>query len=116
MKLDCIPSPARNIHFSALAFLSTPQIHQFIKLKLFIPYFVMDKPTDRRSNRSRKPKIHFDEIIQSSGPSKPSNAPKSPSAAPKKPPTAKRSSKTSKVSTETPPTAKSSKKPSETPL
>ena len=34
----------------------------------------MDEPTDRRSNRSRKPKTHFDDIVQSSGPSKPSNA------------------------------------------
>ena len=63
----------------------------------------MDKPIERRSNRSRKPKIHFDEIVQSSGPSKPSNAPKKPS-------------KTSKCSTKPPPTAKSSKTLSETPL
>ena len=63
----------------------------------------MDEPIERRSNRSRKPKIHFDEIVQSSGPSKPSNAPKKPF-------------KTSKGSTKPPPTAKSSKTPSETPL
>ena len=63
----------------------------------------MAETIDRRSNRSRKPKIHFDEIVQSSGPSKPSNAPKKPS-------------KTSKCSTKPPPTAKSSKAPSETPL
>jgi hypothetical protein len=76
----------------------------------------MDKPTDQRSNRSRKPKIHFDEIVQTLGPSKPSNAPKSPSAAPKKPPTTpKRPSKTSKVSTKPPPTAKSSRKPLDPP-
>jgi hypothetical protein len=80
-----------------LAFLGTPQINEFIKLKLFILHFVIDEPTDRRSDRSRKPKIHF------SGPSKPSNAPKKPSAAPK-------------ASTKPPPTTKSSKKPSETPL
>ena len=70
----------------------------------------MDEPIDRRSNRSRKPKIHFDEIVQSSGPSKPSNAPKKPSTVPKKP------SKPSSSSTKPPPTAKSSKTPSETPL
>jgi hypothetical protein len=70
----------------------------------------MAEPPDRRSNRSRKPKIHFDEIVQTPGPSKPSAAPKNPSAAPKKP------SKTSKASTKPPPTTKSSKKPLETPL
>jgi hypothetical protein len=60
----------------------------------------MDEPTDQRSNRSRKPKIHFDDIVQSSGPSKPSNAPKKPSAAPKKPPAApKKPSETSKALT-----------------
>jgi hypothetical protein len=70
----------------------------------------MDEPTEQRSNRSRKPKIHFDEIVQSSGPSKPSNALKKPPAVPKNP------SKTSKGSTKAPPTAKSSKTLSETPL
>jgi hypothetical protein len=78
-------------------------------LKLFIPYFVIDEPIDRRSNRSRKPKIYFNEIIQSSGPSKPSNAPKKPS-------TIQKPSKTFKGSTKPPPTAKSSKTPLETPL
>ena len=63
----------------------------------------MDEPIERRSNRSRKPKIHFDEIVQSSGPSKPSNVLKKPS-------------KTSKGSIKAPPTIKSSKAPLETPL
>src|SRR6266498_1006140 len=40
----------------------------------------MAEPKERRSNRSRKPKIHFDEIAQSSGPSKSSTAPKKPSS------------------------------------
>ena len=71
---------------------------------------MMAEPKECRSNRSRKPKIHFDEIVQSSGPSKPSNAPKKPSAVPKKP------SKTSKGSTKALPTTKSSKTLSETPL
>jgi Transposase IS4 len=70
----------------------------------------MDEPIERRSNRSRKPKIHFDEIVQSSGPSNPSNAPKKPSAVPKKP------SKTSEGSTKAPPIAKSSKTHLKTPL
>jgi hypothetical protein len=70
----------------------------------------MDEPVDRRSNRSRRPKIHFDDIVQSSSSSKPSNAPKKPSTAPQKPP------KTSKSSTKPLPTTKSSKTPSETPL
>jgi hypothetical protein len=72
----------------------------------------MDEPTDRRSNRSRKPKIHFDDIVQSSGPSKPSNAPKKLSAAPKKPPAApKKPSETSKALTK--PSEKPSEKPSD---
>ena len=70
----------------------------------------MDEPTDRRSDRSRKPKIHFDEIVQSSGPSKPSNTLKKPSVTLKKPLTA------SKVFTKPLPTTKSSKKPLKTPL
>ena len=52
----------------------------------------MEEPIERRSNRSRKPIVHFDDLIaQSSGPSKPSVAPKAP-AKPTKPatkPTAK---------------------------
>jgi len=68
----------------------------------------MDEPIDRRSNRSRKPKIHLDEIVQSSSSSKPSNAPKKPLTVPKKP------LKTSEASTKPPPTTKSSKAPSET--
>jgi hypothetical protein len=67
----------------------------------------MDEPVDRRSNRSSRPKIHFDDIVQSSSSSKPSNAPKKPSTAPKKP------FKTSKSSTK-PPITKSSKTPLET--
>jgi hypothetical protein len=67
-----------------------------MKLKLLIPHFVMAEPIDRRSNRSRKPKIHFDKIVLTSGPSKPS--------------------KTSQASTKPPPTTKSSKTPLETPL
>ncbi|SRR6266498_5986038 len=39
----------------------------------------MVESKERRSNRSKKPKIHFDEIAQSSRPSKPSTAPKKPS-------------------------------------
>jgi hypothetical protein len=39
---------------------------------------MMAEPKECRSNRSRKPKIHFDEIAQSSAPSKPSIAHKAP--------------------------------------
>jgi hypothetical protein len=52
---------------------------------LLIPHLAMAEPIDRRSTRSRKPKIHFDEIVQSSGPSKPSTASKKSSIALKKP-------------------------------
>jgi hypothetical protein len=62
----------------------------------------MAEPTDRRSNRSRKPKVHFDEIVQSLGPSKPSTAPKKPLTTPK-------------ASTKPLPTTKSSKTPLELP-
>jgi hypothetical protein len=67
----------------------------------------MAKSLNRRSNRSRKPKIHFDDIIQTSRPLQPSSEP---SAAIKKP------FKTSRASTKPPPNTKSSKKPLETPL
>jgi len=72
-------------------------------------YLAMAEPTDRRSTRSRKPKIHFDEIVQSSGPSKPSTVPKKPSTAPKK------SSIASKTSAKPLPAEISSNTPSETP-
>ena len=65
----------------------------------------MAEPIDRRSTRSRKPKIHFDEIVQSLGPSKPSTVPKKPSTITKK------LSTTSKLSTKPLPITKSSKTP-----
>ena len=70
----------------------------------------MDEPIERRSNRSRKPKIHFNKIVQSLGLLKPFNTLKKLFAIPKKP------LKTTKGSTKVLPTTKSSKKPSETPL
>ena len=50
----------------------------------------MAEPPNRRSNRSRKPKIYFDEIVQPSRPSKPSIKP----TASTKPPPATKSSRT----------------------
>jgi hypothetical protein len=53
---------------------------------------------ERRSNRSRKPTVPFDELVQSLGPSKPPTAPK---------PTEKPSEKPTKPTTK--PTTKSTK-------
>ena len=63
-----IPSPAAMIHFSALAFPGTHKSHEFMKLRLS-NLIIMAEPTERRSNRSRKPKVHFDnQIAESIGP------------------------------------------------
>jgi hypothetical protein len=79
----------------------------------------MAEPKERRSNRSRKPKIHFDEIAQPSGPSKPSKPLSKPSKAPSKPSTAPNASTkptpTTKPTEKPPPTAKSNAKPSKSP-
>jgi hypothetical protein len=86
-----ILSPARMGLFSALAFLGTHKLDEFIKLMLF-NLIIMAEPTERRSIRSRKPKVHFDnQIAQSLEPSKPSIA--------------------SKVSIKTKPTVKPTTKP-----
>ena len=95
-RIQCIPSPAAMIHFSALAFLGAHKSHEFMKLRLS-NLIIMAEPTERRSNRSRKPKVHFDDqIAQPSRPSKSSRAPKAlakptkstakPTAKPLKPP------------------------------
>jgi hypothetical protein len=61
---------------SALAFLGTYKLDDFIKLRLF-NLIIMAEPIERRSNRSRKPKVPFGEqYAQSSVPSEPSRAPK----------------------------------------
>src|SRR6266498_3083287 len=75
-RIQCIPSPAAMVHFSALAFLGAHKSHEFMKLRLS-NLILMAESTERRSNRSRKPKVHFDDqILQSSKPSKPSSASK----------------------------------------
>src|SRR3979490_1794177 len=64
------------VPLSALAFLGTHKLDEFIKLRLF-HLIIMAEPLERRSNRSRKPKVPFDEqYAQSSVPSEPSRAPK----------------------------------------
>src|SRR5450432_2336159 len=84
-----IPSLAGMGLFSALAFLGAHKFDGFIKLMLF-NLIIMAEPTERRSKRSRKPIVHFDDrIAQSLGPSKSSRAPKptaNPTAKPLKPP------------------------------
>src|SRR5438876_2310948 len=74
------------LHFSVLAILGTHNFDEFIKLILF-NLFIMAEPSDRRSTRSRKPTVHFDDkVAQSSVPKKP-KAPIKPakSAKPAKP-------------------------------
>src|SRR5436190_1976391 len=61
----CKVSPAADMHFSALAFLGTHNFDEFIKLILF-NLFIMAEPLDRRSVRSRKPTVHFDDKIAQS--------------------------------------------------
>src|SRR5439155_2419022 len=66
-----IPSSAAMLHFSALAFLGAHNFDEFIKLRLF-RLFTMAESSNRRSNRSRKPIVHFDDqISQSLVPKKP---------------------------------------------
>jgi hypothetical protein len=49
-----------------------------MKLRLF-DLIIMAEPTERRSNRSRKPKVYFDDqIAESIGPSNSSKLPKGP--------------------------------------
>jgi hypothetical protein len=57
---DTIPSLATMVPLSALAFLGTHKLDKFIKLRLF-HLIIMAEPIERRSNRSRKPKVPFDE-------------------------------------------------------
>jgi hypothetical protein len=57
-----IPSSAAMLHFSALAFLGVHNFDEFIKLRLF-RLFTMAESSNRRSNRSRKPIVHFDDQI-----------------------------------------------------
>src|SRR6266498_845233 len=65
------------LHFSALAFLSAHKSHEFMKLRLS-NLIIMAEPTERRSMRLRKPKIHFDDqTAQYSGSSEPLKSPKS---------------------------------------
>ena len=76
MQASLIPSLAATIHFSALAFLGAHKFDKFINLMLFNLIIIVE-PIERRSIRSRKPKVHFDDqIAQSLGPSKSSKAPK----------------------------------------
>jgi hypothetical protein len=71
-----IPSLATMLPLSALAFLGTHKLDEFIKLRLF-NLIIMAKPTERRSNRSRKPNVPFDEqYAQSLVPLEPSIASK----------------------------------------
>src|SRR5436853_4425004 len=71
---------------------------------------VMSEPTERRSNRSRKPTVHFDNQIAQLKPSEPSIArnasAKPPSKSTKKPtPVAKSTAKPTKPTTSTKPSA-----------
>ena len=101
-----IRSPAAMIHFSALAFLGAHKFDEFLKLILF-NLIIMAEPIERRSMRSKKPKVHFDDqIAQPSEPSKSSRAPKA-LAKPTKS-TAKPTAKLLKP----PPTASASTEPS----
>jgi hypothetical protein len=60
--------------FSALAFIGAHKSDEFNKLMLF-NLIVMAEPIERRSMRSKKPKVHFgDQIAQFPGPLKPSAA------------------------------------------
>jgi hypothetical protein len=64
------------LSLSALAFLGTHKLDEFIKLRLF-NIIIMAEPIERRSNRSKKPIVPFDEqYAQSLVPSEPSIAPK----------------------------------------
>ena len=72
-----IPSHDTMLPFSALAFLSIYKFDEFIKLILF-NLIIIAEPIEQRSNRSRKPKVHFDDqIAESIGLSKPSKPSKS---------------------------------------
>jgi hypothetical protein len=76
--------------------------------------FIMSEPVERRSNRSRKPIVHYDELIaQSSSSSKPSRALKAPAKATKstKPSTNPATQPTTQASTKLPikPSANASK-------
>jgi hypothetical protein len=72
------------LHFSALAFLGTHNFDEFVKLMLF-NLFIMTEPSDRRSARSRKPIVHFDDKIAQSSVLKEPKAPTKPAKAPTKP-------------------------------
>jgi hypothetical protein len=70
LQLAIIPSLAIG-PFSALTFLGTYKFYDFMKLRLS-NLVIMAEPTKRRSNRSRKPIVHFDnQIGESIRPSKP---------------------------------------------
>jgi hypothetical protein len=53
----------------------------------------MAEPSDRRSNRARKPVVHFDEKIALAKPAKPAKAPKSIKSAAKSTKSAKSATK-----------------------
>jgi hypothetical protein len=75
-----ISSTAADIHFSALAFLGTHKYHETTTKTTKLKLFTMTEPSERRSNRARKPTVHFDEKI---APAKPAKAPKSTKSAAK---------------------------------
>jgi hypothetical protein len=90
-----IPSLAAAGPFSALAFLGAHKFDEFIKLMLF-NLIIMAEPTERRSNRSRKPIVHFDDQIAESirhskpkDPVKPTKSTAKPTTNPTTKPTAK---------------------------
>jgi hypothetical protein len=82
-----------------------------MRLRVILNLIIMAEPTERRSNRSMKPKVHFDDRIVQSRPSKPSIAPDAP-AKPIKPaskstakPKARPTTKLPKSTTSTKPSA-----------
>jgi len=65
------------LHFSALAFLGTHNFDKFIEF-LYFHLYKMAEPLNRRSTRSRKPIVHFDDKIAQSLVSKKPKAPTKP--------------------------------------
>jgi hypothetical protein len=87
------------LHFSALAFLGTHNFDEFIEL-IYFHLYKMAEPLDRRSMRSRKPTVHFDDkIAQSLVPPKPTK----PTKPPTKPAKARKPTKNPAKSTPPPP-------------
>jgi hypothetical protein len=82
------------LHFSAWHFLAPTKSPEFMKLTLS-SLIIMAEPTERRSNRSRKPIVHFDDQIAESighskpkGPVKPTKSTTKPTTKPTAKPTA----------------------------